>query len=62
MVTPWLKLLGKGAPDPPMLHISLKRAGSRLKKAKAEVRCVMARLLSAVGMSMCLFPRPGRRS
>ena len=45
MVTPWLKLLGKGAPDPPMLHISLKRTGSVLKKAKAEVRCVMPRLL-----------------
>ena len=38
MVTPWLKLLGKGAPDPPMLHVSLKRTGAVLKKAKAEVR------------------------
>ena len=59
MVTPWLKLLGKGAPDPPMLHISLKRTGSVLKKAKAEVRCVMTRLLVALRMSMCrLFPLP----
>ena len=56
MVTPWLKLLGKGAPDPPMLHIALKRAGSSLKKAKAEVRCVMTRLLYALVMSMCPLP------
>ena len=53
MVTPWLKLLGKGAPDPPMLHISLKRTGSVLKKAKAEVRCVMTHLLVSLRMSMC---------
>ncbi len=37
LVTPWLKLLGKGAPDPPMVHIFLKRSGDTLKKAKAEV-------------------------
>ena len=63
MVTPWLKLLGKGAPDPPMLHISLKRTGSILKKAKAEVRCVMTRLLLALTMSMCTHSlHLGRRS
>lgn len=36
-MTPWLKLLGKGAPDPPLVHIFLKRSGDVLKKAKAEV-------------------------
>lgn len=41
LVTPWLKLLGKGAPDPPMVHIFLKRSGNILKKAKAEV-CLAA--------------------
>lgn len=40
-MTPWLKLLGKGAPDPPMVHIFLKRSGNNLKKAKAEV-CLAA--------------------
>ena len=43
-MTPWLKLLGKGAPDPPMVHIFLKRSGHTLKKAKAEV-CLAARSL-----------------
>lgn len=38
LLTPWLKLLGGGAPDPPMVHITLKRTGDVLKKAKAEVR------------------------
>ena len=42
MVTHWLKLLGKGAPDPPMVHITLKRTGEVLKKVKAEVSSVLA--------------------
>ena len=37
LVTPWLKLLGKGAPDPPMVHIFVKRTGEALKAARAEV-------------------------
>ena len=36
-MTPWLKLMGKGAPNPPIVHIFLKRRGEVLKKAKAEV-------------------------
>ena len=30
-----------------MLHISLKRTGGVLKKAKAEVHCIITRLLLA---------------
>ena len=48
MVTPWLKLLGKGAPDPPMVHISVKRTGEALKAARAEVSIPVA--LVSLGM------------
>ncbi len=38
MLTPWLKLIGKGAPEVPMLDVALTRSGAALISAKAKVR------------------------
>ncbi|KAK9905559.1 hypothetical protein WJX75_002113 [Coccomyxa subellipsoidea] len=37
LVTPWLKIIGKGAPNPPMLHIHLKRSSDSLTSVSAKV-------------------------
>ena len=36
VVTPWLKLIGKGAPDVPLLDVALTRSGAALVSASAK--------------------------
>ena len=36
VVTPWLKLIGKGAPDVPLLDVALTRSGAALVSASVK--------------------------
>ena len=36
MLTPWLKLIGKGAPSVPLLDVALTRSGAALVSASAK--------------------------
>ena len=37
VLTPWLKLIGKGAPEVPLLDVALTRSGAALVSASAKV-------------------------
>lgn len=37
LVTPWLKIIGKGAPTPPLLHIHFTRSSDSLRSVSAKV-------------------------
>ena len=38
LVTPWLKILGKGAPETPMLKVSFVRTQEALRSVSIQVR------------------------
>ena len=48
MLTPWLKLIGKGAPEVPLLDVALMRSGAALVSASAKVHAIYKYLSNAV--------------